>query len=129
MTAYWLGWRISPRFNDLIQQGAPKKRHFTISLEKFLTIELFGQTYKFKADTGNTSAQEVADYLLEEVAKVTGRSSSQAPNTNKFAILLATALNIASEHVQLKRSHLELVEGISRRSANLMQTLDLAVKH
>ena len=97
-------------------------------MEKFLTIELFGQTYKFQADTENTSAQEVADYLLEEVAKVTGRSPSQTPNTNKFAILLATALNIASEHVQLKRKHSELADGITRRSETLMQTLESAVK-
>ena len=97
-------------------------------MEHFLTIEIFGQSYTFKADTDDTSAKEIADHLVKEVAKVEMQQSNQTSNMTKLAILLAAALNITSEHVQLKRTHLELIEGISQRSASLVHTLDTVVK-
>jgi hypothetical protein len=39
-------------------------------LEHFVTIELFGQPYTFKSDAEASKAKEVADLLLQEVAKI-----------------------------------------------------------
>ena len=95
-------------------------------MEQLVTIELFGQPYTFKAESNVTHAKEVADYLVEEVARIEKQHPSQSSGT-KLTTLLLAALNIANENVELKKSHLDLLSNISKRSANLIHALGGAV--
>jgi len=95
-------------------------------LEQLVTIELFGQPYTFKAESNVTHAKEVADYLVEEVARIEKQHPSQSSGT-KLTTLLLAALNIANENVELKKSHSDLLSNISKRSANLIHALGGAV--
>lgn len=93
-------------------------------MEQLVTIKLFGRPYTFKAESEVAQAKEVADFLVDEVAKVEGRHTNKASDITKLAILISAALNIASEHIELKKNHSALLRGISEKSANLVRVLD-----
>ncbi|MEW6673456.1 MAG: cell division protein ZapA [Thermodesulfobacteriota bacterium] len=97
-------------------------------MEQTVTIQLFGRPYTFKAETEDSKAREVADYLVNEVAKVEGKHTNQTSDISKLAILISAALNITNEHVELKRNHSSLLQDISERSANLIRLLDQKVR-
>jgi cell division protein ZapA len=96
-------------------------------LEQRVTIELFGQPYTFKTESGVTNAREVADFLIKEVAKVETQLSSKSSQITKLATLILAALNIANENIELKKTHSDLLRGVSERSATLIRVLDAAV--
>jgi len=95
-------------------------------LEQLVTIELFGQPYTFRAESNVTHAKEVADCLVKEVARIEKINPNQSSGT-KLTTLLLAALNIANENVELKKSHSDLLSNISKRSANLIHALGVAV--
>jgi len=97
-------------------------------LEQIVIIQLFGRPYTFKVQTEGEKAREIADYLVQEVAKVEGKHTNRTSEISKLAILISAALNITSEHVELKRNHSLLLQDISERSANLIRLLDQTVR-
>lgn len=96
-------------------------------MDKIITIELFGQQYSFKAESGVSNANEVADLLIQEVANVEKQLSKSTTKMNKVTILTLAALNISSEFIDLKRNYSELVENISERSAFLVNMIDVSL--
>ena len=97
-------------------------------MEEIVTIELFGQTHTFKADSEVTKAKEVADLLVKEVTRLEEQQSNQSSNMSKMTILMLAALNIANEHMELKRNHSKLLHDVTDRTANLIHTLDNSVQ-
>jgi cell division protein ZapA (FtsZ GTPase activity inhibitor) len=93
-------------------------------LEQLVTIELFGQEFTFKAESDVSRAKEVADFLVQEVTKVQTQQSSISSHVNKLTILILAALNIANEHIELKRNHSNVLQDIFRRSTVLIRELD-----
>jgi len=96
-------------------------------LDNIITIELFGQQYSFKPESGVSNANEVADLLIQEVANVEKQLSESNPKINKVTILTLAALNISSEFLDLKRNHSELIDKISERSASLANMIDVNI--
>ena len=97
-------------------------------MEKTVTIELFGQPHTFKADSGVTKEKEVADLLVKEVARVESQHAGQSSNISKLAILMLAALNIANEHMELKRNYSKLLRDVTDRTTGLIRTLDNSVQ-
>jgi cell division protein ZapA (FtsZ GTPase activity inhibitor) len=97
-------------------------------LEEIVTIELFGQTHTFKADSEVIQAKEVADLLVNEVSRIEDQQSNQSSNMSKIAILMLAALNIANDHLELKRNHSKLIHDIANRTANLIHSLENRVQ-
>jgi cell division protein ZapA (FtsZ GTPase activity inhibitor) len=97
-------------------------------LEKTVTIELFGQPHTFKADSEVTKEKEVADLLVNEVARVESQHAGQSSNISKLAILMLAALNIANEHMELKRNYSKLLRDVTDRTTGLIRTLDNSVQ-
>ena len=95
-------------------------------MEQLVTIELFGQPYTFKAQSDVGNAKEVADHLVKEVTKIETQHSSKS-SVNKLATLILAALNIANENIKLKKNHSDLLMDISKKSTNLIHSLDAAV--
>jgi cell division protein ZapA len=96
-------------------------------LEQLVTIELFGQPYTFKTETDVSKAKEVADYLVEEVARIETQHSKISSNVTKLNTLILAALNISNENIELKKNHSDLLRDISTRTTNLIRALDAAV--
>ena len=97
-------------------------------MEQLVKIELFGQSFTFKAESEVTRAKEVADFLVREVTRVETQQSSKASDITKLTIMILAALNIAYENHELKMSHSNLLQNISRRSANLICILDANIQ-
>lgn len=93
-------------------------------MEQLITIELFGQPYKFKSAPETENAQEVADVLVKEVGRIQDQQSEEAPGITQIAILILAALNIANENMALKKNYSTLQETVSRRSDTLKRLLD-----
>jgi cell division protein ZapA (FtsZ GTPase activity inhibitor) len=93
-------------------------------LEQIVTIELFGQPHTFKADSDVTKAKEVADLLVEAVARVESQQNDPLSNISRQKILILAALNIANEHMELKRNHSKLLHDVAQRTTNLIGRLN-----
>jgi cell division protein ZapA (FtsZ GTPase activity inhibitor) len=93
-------------------------------LEQFLSIDVFGQTYRFKAGDESDNAQAVADFLAREIHDVESQLADEPVNIEKQAILILTALNISSKYLKLEKNHGELSKEIGSRSLNLISTID-----
>ncbi|OQX27733.1 MAG: hypothetical protein BWK80_03870 [Desulfobacteraceae bacterium IS3] len=98
------------------------------SLEQLVTIELFGQSYTFGAETEISKAEEVADLLVKEVARIEGQLSAKSSTIPRQTILILAALNIAGENYELKKKYSERLKNISERSANLIQAIDMCLQ-
>ncbi len=92
----------------------------TVSVEQFVSIELFGRAYTFKASGEVSEAQEVADYLSEQVEK----AQTAAESPSKLDALILTALNIANDYFRMKRSREDLSRDIDRRCQDLIEHID-----
>jgi len=95
-------------------------------LEPLVEIKLFGRPYTFRADSSDANAQEVAELLAEEVARVENQHRRAAANISELAIMILAALNIANENIQLKKNLPDFLQQLSERSALLIRKLDTA---
>ena len=93
-------------------------------MDEIVTIELFGQTHTFKANSEVTKAQAVADLLVKEVSRIEDQQANQSSNMSKLTILMLAALNIANEHMELKRNHSKLLHDVAQRTTNLIGRLN-----
>ena len=96
-------------------------------MEQLVTIELFEQPFTFRTESDDTNAQEVADYLVQEVNKIQTQHSDQSLHVTKLATMVLAALNIANDNIALKAKNLDLLRNISKRSVNLIRVLDAAI--
>jgi cell division protein ZapA (FtsZ GTPase activity inhibitor) len=97
-------------------------------MDEIFTIELFGQTHTFKANSEVTKAKAVADLLVEEVGKIEDQQANQSSNMSKLTILMLAALNIANDNIVLKTNHAKLLHDITDRTTDLIHTLDNRVQ-
>jgi cell division protein ZapA (FtsZ GTPase activity inhibitor) len=93
-------------------------------MEQLVTIELFGQLYTFRAQSEAEKAREIADTLVNEVAKVQSEQKKDTSTVTKTATLIIAALNIVNENMELKAHYQGLLRDISERSTALIRRLD-----
>ena len=97
-------------------------------MDEIVTIELFGQTHTFKANSEVTKAKAVADFLVKEVSRIEDQQANQSSSMSKLTILMLAALNIANENIEMKSDHAKLLHDITDRTTNLIHTLDSSVQ-
>ena len=66
--------------------------------------------------------------MVKEVTRVEDQQSNESSNMSKLTILMLAALNIANEHMELKRNHSKLLQDVTDRTTNLIHTLDNSVQ-
>ena len=93
-------------------------------MEDVVTIELFGQPYAFKTESDAVGAQEAADHLVQEVARIQEQLAAKHAEVNKMTVLLIAALSIAHENRKLKSEHSNWEKELSSRSRSLVGRLD-----
>lgn len=97
-------------------------------MDQFVTIELFGQPYTFRADSAVGKAREVADLLVAEVTKIQKQQTAQIPHIPRLTILIIAALNMAHQILELKKESGEIVGHVSDRCEKLNRILDEGLK-
>jgi cell division protein ZapA (FtsZ GTPase activity inhibitor) len=88
-------------------------------MEQLITIELFGEKFNFKADEGHLKADEVAEYLKQELEKVETQLPGYTAKSNKLAVLVLVALNISKQYIDLMHKHLKFVNSVTARADRL----------
>ncbi len=78
-------------------------------------------SHLFKADTDVEKANQVADHLAREVAKVEAHVSKKATDQTK---LLIAALNIAGENFEIKDRYFKFRKAVADKSENLLGALN-----
>ena len=91
---------------------------------KHVTIQLFGQSYTFEAESEAVNAKAVADYLVDQVDKVGAQLGGQQSGMPRLDVMILAAMNIANENVTLKEEHSILLKEVSDRSADLIKRID-----
>jgi cell division protein ZapA (FtsZ GTPase activity inhibitor) len=89
-------------------------------VDRLISIELFGQAYTFRASGPVSQAEEVTNYLAEEVEKA--RAAGEAPS--KLDTVILAALNIANDYFEVRRSRQELVRDIDQRCKSLIERIE-----
>jgi hypothetical protein len=94
-------------------------------VKKLITIELFGQSYRFESHYEAERAEAVRDLLVNEVEKMETHHASQSPShsVSKFALLISAALNIANENIELKDHGAAFCREIRLRSESILEKL------
>ncbi len=85
-----------------------------------ISIRLFDQTYRFKADAEASEADSIASYVVKEIEKA--QASSDVPS--KLDTVILAALNIANDYFMLKRGHETLMKDVNRRCRVLVNYID-----
>ena len=93
-------------------------------MDQLINIEILGQSFSFKTDSDVAAAKAVADFVTETVDQIKSQCAQKSPTPDKRAILILTALHIASEYFDLKNKHQELLHYINQRSENLLHALE-----
>ncbi|MGB5983818.1 MAG: cell division protein ZapA [Desulfobacterales bacterium] len=93
-------------------------------MEQYVTIELFGQPYRFKADTETAEAQQAANYLMDEVEKVQHQHGETLSQGDRMTVLLSVALNIAHENLKLNKYQIDFKKQLSDQSAKILNLLE-----
>jgi len=89
-------------------------------VDQTISIRLFNQTYRFKADTEAAEADRIAGYVVKEIEKA--QALAEVPSRLDSVIL--AALNIANEYFELKRGHDAMVKNINHRCGLLIDYID-----
>ncbi len=92
-------------------------------MEQLISIDVFGQTYTFKADAGKTDPKMVAEFLTDAVRKIETGQGSPSAGSGQFILLLQAALNISSEHMQLRQQLTEMSHRIAEQTERLYSLL------
>ncbi|MBU0995715.1 MAG: cell division protein ZapA [Proteobacteria bacterium] len=93
-------------------------------MDDIVTIELFGDTYRFKTEAEIENARKVAEYLVNEVEKVEKQLAEKSTAMLRFRLLLLAALNISSDYFKLKSNHKDLLEDLSDRLVSINEKID-----
>jgi len=93
------------------------------SLEEILTVDLFGETYKFKTDADPSEASAIGKSIVDEVIRAGEGMKGPLTENRKFIQLLVATLNIAKELAEVKKSQADLHEKLVQKSATLIEKL------
>ncbi len=93
-------------------------------MEQIITIELLGESFNFKVDQDSRiDAKDVTAHLVGEVNQVASRFPLHAQKTNKLAIVVLAALNIAKQHAELDMQFGEFVSAVAGRAETMDQMI------
>jgi hypothetical protein len=96
-------------------------------LDQLINIKLFGQSHTFRADAGVDHVNEVSELLAQEVARIESQQNDQPYKISNLAVMISAALNIATQHIALKNSYVELAKKVTKRTAALTDKLDATI--
>ena len=95
---------------------------------RIITIELFGEQHKFKADADDANAESIINYLEGKVDEAGVMMASPGRDVNKFAQLLLATLNISNECFEMKAKYNDALKQIDKRSSEIVDKIDKSLK-
>lgn len=93
-------------------------------LDDLVTIELFGEKFRFKPESKVREARKIAEHLEHYVRMAEKQFKMNTSERNKMAILLLAAMNISMEYFDLKSEYSEFEKVVARRTESLLKKID-----
>ncbi|MHB8482743.1 MAG: cell division protein ZapA [Nitrospiria bacterium] len=87
---------------------------------KQVEVEIYGQRYRLKGESGETYIREVASYVDKKMRDI-GKKAKTIPLA-RLAIL--TAINITHEHFQSKKEYKQKEMIIERKTKDLIDSIE-----
>lgn len=93
-------------------------------MEKIITIDLLGEEFKFRADDDDGAPEMTADFLMKELKAVESGFPAHVKKTNKLAMIVLAALNIARQNIELKKGQQQFLASVAGRTNRIEQLID-----
>lgn len=96
--------------------------------ESVFTVDLFGQTFRFRQDASGGDPKEILEILYREVRKIENAHRGSAVYGNKMALLIMAALNVCQEVLDLRHEKEQILNDIEKNSQHVIQLLDAHIQ-
>ena len=93
-------------------------------MDEIVTIELFGEKFRFKSETETGDSEKIVENVRRYVETATEQFQHNSSERNKFAILLLAAMNISQDLHELKREYGRLEGYVSQRTSSILKKID-----
>ena len=93
-------------------------------MEKIITIDLLGEEFKFRAADDDVAPEVIADFLMKELKAVESGLPAHVKKTNKLALIVLAALNIARQNIELKKGQQQFAASVAGRANRIEQLID-----
>lgn len=97
-------------------------------MDNIVTIEVFGETFRFRPESETVDSNRIAEHLKATVAEAEEQFEAGMHGKNKLAILLMAAMNISKEFHEMKAAYNRLEDYVDSRAASLIEKIDNGVQ-
>jgi cell division protein ZapA (FtsZ GTPase activity inhibitor) len=94
-------------------------------VEEIVSIELMGESFRFKTDDHHLKTKEITEFFVREVEKVESQFPAHALKTNKLAIVVLASLNISKQYLELVNHYSDALNSVASRTARLDNMIGL----
>lgn len=96
--------------------------------ESVFTVDLFGQTFRFRQDASDGDPKEILEILYREVRKIENAHRGSAVYGNKMALLIMAALNVCQAVLDLRKEKEQILKDIEKHSQHVIHLLDAHIQ-
>ena len=93
-------------------------------MDEIVTIDLFGEEFRFKPDEEVKDPDRVVKHLEEYIKQAQSRVKNKAGGRNKMIILLLAAMNLSRDYHELKRQHTQLEKDVENKISSLLYKIE-----
>ena len=97
-------------------------------LDEIVTIDLFGEEFRFKPDDQVENPEKVATYLKNYIEQAGNMFQNKTSGKNKIAILLLAAMNVSKDFYELEVQYADLEKEIDNRLSFLIEKIDKGIE-
>ena len=97
-------------------------------MDEIVTIDLFGEEFRFKPDNQVENPEQVVQYLKKYIKEAQGLFQNKTSGKNKIAILLLAAMNLSKDFHELKLQHSDLEKDIDNKISSLIEKIDKGIE-
>ncbi|MCP4673321.1 MAG: cell division protein ZapA [Desulfobacula sp.] len=97
-------------------------------MNEIITIDLFGEEYRFKPDDQVENPNEVARYLKDYIKEAESMFQNITSGKNQIAILLLAAMNVSKDFHELKVQHADFEKEIDNKISLLIGKIDKGIE-
>ena len=97
-------------------------------MNEIITIDLFGEEFRFRPDNQVENPKEVAQYLKNHIKEAENMFQNKTSGKNQIAILLLAAMNVSKDFHELKVQYTDLEKEIDNKLSFLIEKIDKGIE-
>ena len=97
-------------------------------MNEIITINLFGEEYRFKPDEQVANPKEVARYLKHHIKEAENMFHNKTSGKNQIAMLLLAAMNVSKDFHELKMQQVDFEKEIDNKLSFLIKKIDKGIE-